>query len=157
MILVHGQQFCSTECKKAPALTWRQAAGKLLFCLFLQISLGITNLQQVCETVTVLVLVRKREIGVGRKIQLLPYPWCSESICPTYLWKYLQIFLLCMRVLGIKKSIWKPATACNLPTKRGEKKMGCYLAEAGSEGGRRFLADFEKLSKLSVLNRKYRS
>lgn len=43
--------------------------------------------------------------------------------------------------------------ACDLPTKR--EKMGCYLLEAGKEGGRRFLSGFEKLSKLSVLNWKY--
>lgn len=33
--------------------------------------------------------------------------------------------------------------------------MGCYLLEAGKEGGTRFLSGFEKLSKLSVLNWKY--
>lgn len=69
-VLAPEQWFCGTECKPAPALAWRRWLRK---AAILQVSLGTTNLdshlQWVCKM-------------VGRRMQLLPYPGCSESTPP---------------------------------------------------------------------------
>lgn len=120
-VLAPEQWFCGTESKPAPALAWWQWLWK---AAVLQVSLGTTNLdshlQWVCKM-------------VGRRMQLLPYPGCSE-LTPPHPIRALGI-LADNPLLNTYKSAchykkknkkkkwksWKPATtAHNLPTKGGK-------------------------------------
>lgn len=120
-VLAPEQWFCGTKCKPAPALAWRRWLRK---AAILQVSLGTTNLdshlQWVCKM-------------VGRRMQLLPYPGCSESTPPhpipplgiladdPLLYVYESAHNNNKKKKKNRKR-WKPATtAHNLPTKGGRE------------------------------------
>ena len=99
--LAFEQQLSSTECKQAPALTFRQRQWKAAFLLSSPSQLGNykfrdSHLQEVREMVTILVLGRNRKVRVGRRSQVPPYPSCSGSTPDPVLalGSHLQMFIM---------------------------------------------------------------